>query len=225
MIGVDLTSSEARPTACVVLNSDGGLVDASKLATDEDIVRLVHAHRPAVVAIDSPLGLPLGMDCLEETHECLSVHPFKGRLCERELVTSGIPLYLTTKRSIIKSMVYRAMALAPRIGALGPKVIEVYPYASKVFLFGRDIPKKTTAEGREFLTDRLAGLIPGLAPAEQVLDHDTLDALTAAYTAHLFTLGRTQVFGIPEEVQIHVPIRSSASQAPRPGSSRLPVSL
>ncbi len=58
-----------------------------------------------------------------------------------------IPCYYTTKRSIIKDMVYRAIALKDEITARGYQVIEVYPYAAKVRLLGRHIPKKITPEG------------------------------------------------------------------------------
>ncbi|HLA81078.1 MAG TPA: hypothetical protein VJP78_05505, partial [Thermoleophilia bacterium] len=65
----------------------------------------------------------------------------------------------------------------------GFPVIEVYPYGSKVRLFGRAIPKKTRPEGRAWLRQRLEGLIQGLADCGRPLGHDELDALVAAYTA------------------------------------------
>jgi predicted nuclease with RNAse H fold len=99
LLGIDLTTVERRPSGCALLDASGALVSVCKLATDEDILGLVRARRPAVVAIDSPLGLPTGMDCLEESCGCESVHPFKGRAGERELISLGISLYLTTKRS------------------------------------------------------------------------------------------------------------------------------
>ena len=205
VVGIDLTASDRKPTACAVLDSGGALVSVAKKTTDADILDMVRECAPCVVAIDSPLGFPKGMDCLEDSHDCRSVHPFKGRLCERELVLRGISLYVTTKRSIIKSMIYRAIALAEEVRRLGADVIEVYPHASKVFLFGKPIPKKTTPEGREFLTQKLNALIPGLEDADHRLDHDMLDALVAAQTAYLHTLGRTQAFGMPEEAQIFAP--------------------
>ena len=218
VVGIDLVSSERRPTACAVLDSGGALVSVFKKITDADILDMVRECAPRVVAIDSPLGFPKGMDCLEECHDCRSVHPFKGRLCERELVLRGISLYLTTKRSFIKSMIYRAIALAEEIRGLGPEVIEVYPHASKVALFGKPIPKKTTAEGRVFLTQKLKALIPGLADADARLDHDLLDALVAAQTAYLHTLGLTEAFGIPEEAQIFAPASSATASNTRESS-------
>jgi predicted nuclease with RNAse H fold len=103
-------------------------------------------------------------------------------------------------------MVYRAMALARKMHGLGSEVIEVYPFGSKVRLFGRPIPSKHTAEGRSFLRERMDGLIPGLSLAEQRLDHDQLDALIAAHTARLYRQGKTEGFGLEDEVRIVVPV-------------------
>ena len=205
VIGIDLTSSERKLTACAVLDSAGTYVTLERAASDDDILGVVRRHSAEVVAIDAPLGLPRGMDCLNDSHACVSVHPFKGRLCERELIDEGISLYLTTKRSIIKMMICRAISLAQRIRGLGSDVIEVYPYASKVALFGTPIPKKTTSQGRRFLAGKLSGLVPGLSHRDQKLDHDCLDALVAAHTAFLYIRGETQAYGVPDEAQIHVP--------------------
>ena len=204
--GIDLTTKESRPSACALLDDSGAMVSACKLRTDDEMLALVRERRPAIVAIDSPLGFPKGMDCLEETCPCQSVHGFKGRVCERELIAQGINLYVTTKRSIIKPMVYRAMALAQGMRELGSEVIEVYPFASKVRLLGRPIPPKSTTAGREYLRARLDDLIPGLGEVEQPLDHDHLDALVAAHTAWLHSQGATEALGLEEEERIVVPI-------------------
>lgn len=206
LLGIDLTSSESRASACALLDASGALDSVCKLATDEEMTELVRDRRPAVVAIDSPLGLPKGMDCLEESCGCESVHSFKGRSGERDLIRQGINLYVTTKRTIIKRMVYRAMALAQRMRGLGSEVIEVYPFASKVRLFGRPIPPKNTTVGRRFVQAKLDGLIPGLSIENRRLDHDHLDALVAAHTAWLYCQGKTEGFGIEGEVKIVVPV-------------------
>ena len=204
-LGIDPTSSERKPSACALLDKDGSLVKLASPRTDADILELAARCRPDIVAIDAPLGLPTGLDCLQETCACASEHEFKGRVCERELLARGISLYVTTKRSIIKKMVYRCMALVPPLEAMGARVIEVYPYASKVCLFGKPIPKKTKREGREFLRRRLGGLIPGLNAYDGRLDHDLYDALVAAYTAYLHDRGETESLGRPQEVCIVVP--------------------
>ena len=206
-LGIDLTTKEQRPTACAVLDDQGALVSVTKLSTDDEMVALVQAHKPAIIAIDSPLGFPEGMDCLEEDHDCQSVHPFKGRVGERELLAEGISLYVTTKRSIIKPMIYRAIELAKRFEALGSQVIEVYPYAAKVRLLGKPLPKKSTREGHNFLLERLEIIVPGLRAHNGRLDHDHLDALFAAHTAWLHHHGRTDSIGAGHEVPIVVPTK------------------
>ena len=204
-LGIDLTTKEQKPTACAILDEHGGLVSVTKLSTDDDMVALAEANSPPIIAIDSPLGFPEGMDCLEEDHDCRSIHSFKGRVGERQLIAEGIGLYVTTKRSIIKPMIYRAIQLAKRFEVLGFQVIEVYPFAAKVRLLGKPFPKKTTREGHNFLLKRLEGMIPGLKAYDGKLGHDHVDALFAAYTAWLHHHGRTDSLGSVDEVPIVVP--------------------
>ena len=132
------------------------LIAQCMLKSDGDIVDFTRDHQPAVIAIDAPLGLPLGLCCLEESCSCKPLAQMKGRLCERELSRLGIPCYCTTKRSIIKKMVYRRIQLKDELTKLGHEVIEVYPYASKVRLFGR-LPSKTTTKDRRALQERYMG--------------------------------------------------------------------
>ena len=94
------------------MRQEGHLAHLTTQSADSDILALAEKWRPSVVAIDSPLGFPKGMCCLEESCPCRSVHNFKGRVCERELLARGISLYITTKRSFIKPMIYRAIELA-----------------------------------------------------------------------------------------------------------------
>ena len=204
-LGIDPTCSEARASACALLDSDGRLAHLTTQSTNADMVALSEEWRPTVVAIDSPMGFPKGMCCLEESCPCRSVYRFKGRVCERELLSRGVSLYITTKRSFIKPMIYRAIDLARDLGSQGCEVLEVYPYASKVGLFGKPIPPKNTREGLDFLRRRLQRLIPGLASYKDRLSHDHCDALVAAYTARLSTLGLTESVGLREEVPIVVP--------------------
>jgi crotonobetainyl-CoA:carnitine CoA-transferase CaiB-like acyl-CoA transferase/predicted nuclease with RNAse H fold len=206
-LGIDLTTKEQKPTACAILDEQGALVSVTKLSTDDEMVELAETHRPTIIAIDSPLGFPEGMDCLEENHDCESIHPFKGRVGERQLIAEGIGLYVTTKRSIIKPMIYRAIELTKRFEALGCQVLEVYPFAAKVRLLGKPLPKKTTREGHKFLVDRLNEIIPGLDTHSGKLDHDHVDALFAAHTAWLHSRGRTESMGSENEVAIVVPAK------------------
>ena len=158
------------------------------------------------MAIDAPLSLPRGLCCLEEACPCRPAAPDGLKAAEHELFRQGISLYATTKRSIIKRMIYRAMGLRRTLEERGIPVIEVYPYASKVRLGGKaKMPKKTTPAGRQWLRERLAELVPGLAECSVRLGHDQLDAIVAAYTAYLYDRGQAEGVGDPDEGLIWVP--------------------
>ena len=204
-VGIDLTSSARRPTACLGLDSELRLAWHDLLSTDSDIRKAIEGCHPDIVAIDSPIGLPRGLCCLDESCSCRAASPAAGRICERELSRRGIPCYYTTKRSIIKDMVYRAAGLKREIGSMGVNVIEVYPYAARVMLFGRPIPSKMSRTGVSFLRDRLVELMPQLVPHVMSFNHDLCDALVAAYTAYLYTRGEVELLGDPHEGAICVP--------------------
>jgi predicted nuclease with RNAse H fold len=210
VIGLDLTTSPARKTAFAILTKEMDIVAEGVVTDDEEIITLAEEQRLALVAIDAPLSLPLGLCCLEESCPCHPVSSRKGRQCERELSALGIGCYYTTKRSIIKEMVYRAIALKERLEGQGFAVIEVYPYASRVCLFGK-LPRKTTVAGRRALQERLRRLIPAIpSPQEALLSHDDLDALLAAYTGALHIKGQTRVLGDPAESLLHIPTAEAA---------------
>ena len=204
-IGIDLTSSPSKPTACVALNDALHLSWFDFFYGDADIIEAIEHHHPRLVAIDSPLSLPEGLCCLEEDCSCQSLSPVKGRLCERELSRRGISCYYTTKRSIIKNMVYRAISLKDEIIVRGYCVIEVYPYATKVQLFGRHLPRKTTPAGITFLRGRIGSLMPHLVPYLPRFSHDLYDALLAAYTAYLYNEEKEEKIGEPAEGVIVIP--------------------
>ena len=102
-------------------------------------------------------------------------------------------------------MVYRGIRLRTELEAMGYKVIEVYPYASKVRLFGKNIPKKTTPAGLAFLRQHICRLLPDIAPYIDRFGHDMCDAAIAAYTAFLYFQGKAEVCGEPDEGTICLP--------------------
>ena len=204
-LGIDLTSAEAKPSACLGLDRQLHLIYSGFLYQDSDIVEVVARHEFELVAIDAPLSLPEGLCCLEEGCSCQPSAGVKGRNCERELARLGIPCYFTTKKSIIKAMVYRGIRLRTRLESMGYAVIEVYPYASKVRLFGGNIPKKATPAGVAFLKQHISRLLPNIAPYVDGFNHDLCDATIAAYTAFLHSQGKTELYGNPEEGTICLP--------------------
>ena len=205
VVGIDLSASSKRTSAYALLDGQATLNHLDSFRTFEELLRFLELHSPSLVAIDAPISLPLGLDCLEEDHPCTSVLEQKGRTAEQELARMHIGCFFTTKRSIIKTLIYRGRDLYQNLVQRGYPVIEVYPYATKVILFGDRIPAKNSAQGLSFLKERLSHLINGLDPYLNQLNHDTSDALLAAYTASLHEENRTDLLGTPEEGYIVVP--------------------
>ena len=205
-LGVDLASVKAKPSACVGLDSGLNLRYSGFSYQDLDILRVVSRHSVRLVAIDAPLSLPDGLCCLEEGCSCHPMAEVKGRRCERELARLGITCYFTTKKSIIKAMVYRGVRLRAKLEAMGYEVIEVYPYASKVCLFGTNIPRKTSPSGLAFLKQRISGLLPNIAAYRDGFNHHLCDAAIAAHTAFLHWRGKTQLIGDLEEGAMWLPL-------------------
>jgi len=206
--GIDLASMEAKPSACLGLDSTSELVYLGLLTKNIDIVALLSFYSPRVIAIDAPLSLPLGLCCLEEDCPCRPRLPGKNRQCDQELRRQGIPCYPTTKKTFIKDLIYRGIEVEAGIGhelKQAGQVIEVYPFASKVRLFGATMPQKTTKQGISFLRDRLGELLPTLKPYSGMLNHDLCDAAIAAYTGLLYHQNRAEALGDREEGLILIP--------------------
>ncbi len=199
IVGLDLTSSEKKASGIVI--RENGHYDYGLAKTDDDIVSACSGAD--IVAMDSPLYLPAGYCCLELDCECHLGKP-TGRSCERELSKRGIPLYFTTKKTIIKNMIYRAMKLADIIGR--EKVIEIYPYSIKVVLFGKPVPSKATKEGLLALKELTAKALD-IPLCELIpLNHDIIDALLACYVAELHLKGQTESVGAGTESPIIIPV-------------------
>ena len=205
VLGIDLSASSKRASAYALLDGQVMLHQLDCFKTFDELFGFLDVHRPSVIAIDAPLYLPLGLDCLEEQHSCLPVLDQKGRVSEQELARMHIGCFFTTKRSIIKTLIYRGMKLSQDLAERGYQVIEVYPYATKVLLFGDKIPPKNSPQGLAFLKERLSNLIDGLDPYLDGLNHDRCDALLAAYTASLHWEDRTDMLGTPEEGFMVIP--------------------
>ncbi len=217
-VGLDLTGS-ARPSGYAALDAGGALLDVGLVGDDDEIAALAGRFAATTVAIDAPLGLPEGLCCLEASCACAPVRAPGIRASELAVRGLGYGLYHTTKRTIIRSMVYRGIALRRRLEAQGLLVLEVYPYATKVALFGRPIPKKTTLAGARWLRERVETLVPGVADVSRRLTHDELDAILAAYTALLLARGEAVALGDEAEGAIVVP--HARALTPRPEAAIL----
>jgi len=205
LFGIDLTSTETKPSACLGLDDKLQLVYLGFLARDSDIIDITNFYSPKIIAIDAPLSLPMGLCCLEENCPCQPKFQRKNRQCDQELRQQGIPCYPTTKKTFIKPLIYRGIRLKNRLCQMGFKVIEVYPYGSKARLFGKDMPRKTTAQGTVLLKEHLRDLLPALNPYLGIFNHDICDATIAAYTAFLYLQNMVDALGNEEEGLIFIP--------------------
>lgn len=204
-VGVDLTAGQ-RPADVAALDHEGARVRFAQPLTDDELLDVLASVGARIVAVDSPMGLPRGMCCLEESCSCAPLDPGTGRSAERALAARGIPCFWTTKRTIIKAMIYRAMALRERMVGLGYVPLEVYPFATKRILLGKSLPRKTLAPGIARLIEGAQAALPGCGwPDPWTPSHDQLDAVYCAITARLYALGATEALGDPSEQQIVVP--------------------
>lgn len=204
-LGIDLSSSSKRASTLAFINGEGRLDQMDAFKEYQELLSVLDSYRPDVVAIGAPLGLPLGLDCLEEDCPCSPVSNHKGRKGEVELARMGIGCFYTGKRSIIKNQIYRGVKFRKDLTQRGYEVIEVYPYATKIKVFGDGIPPKSRPESLVHLREHLPKLVPGTECYADELNHHKCDAVLTAYTGYLHLRGETDTLGIPEEWMISIP--------------------
>ncbi len=195
VIGLDLAARPWRPTGVAVLTA--GKIRTSLVFMDEELIRLVVAHYPRLIAIDAPLSLPAGRCCLRPDCDCRRFGI--SRRCDRELVRQGFRVFWTALPSMVE-LTCRGVALAGRLRTAGFEVIEVFPGAAQKRL---GLPRKQ--DNRAELARRLADAWGLVLPAGRRLTHDELDAATAAIVGLLYLQGRAEAIGDPAEGQIILP--------------------
>ena len=177
---------------------------------DDRIAAFVVDTKAQVVAIDAPLSLPAGRCCADDSCPCarfgrvraidracfaLGLRPFPALIPSmRGLTLRGIAL----KDRFQDLPAHRRGLPAGRRG-LSLTVIEVFPGAVQDML---RLPRKQAG-----LRRLLAGLRRlGLRDFGDVRpDGDQLDALTAAYMAHLYRRGRYWAMAAPGETPLIFP--------------------
>ena len=207
VLGIDLRSSPQHDSSVAILSeSDMSLCELTSFKTNEELSRIVLDNRPKQIAIGTPLTLPSGMCCLDQACPCVSDNlTRKGRQCEIELAQMGISCFFTSKGSIITTLIYRAIAIRKMLEGMGYPVIEVYPHASKVILFGDGVPPKNSQASLDFLVSRLTPMITGLNGYSESLDIHSCDALLNAYTGLLYSEKSTEALGSDHEGILAVP--------------------
>lgn len=196
-------------------------------AAPPDLLDWLDGLRPApsVVAVDAPQGFNRRL--LERE----SAGGHRSRVCDFELLRRRVGVYQVPSRAevavdpgrlpawmavgfdlfaALRRRGYEAPFDGSLPGALGqpPAVLEVYPYASFVALLGGRLARKTTREGLRLRVAalRAEGVVWDKGGADEYYDHDSLDALAAAFTAWRFYQGAAHHLGESREGLIWLPV-------------------
>ena len=201
-LGIDLRSGPRYPTGLAVLDRDRRLRLLATVRSDEQIEAAVGRFRPAIVAIDAPLGLPEGRCCADPACSCAK-HGIM-RAADRACAAAGYRPFPTLLPSMV-GLTLRGIALSRRLVAAGERVIEVYPGMAQDVL---GIPRK--AEGVHALGHglRRSG-VRGL-PRKRRVTHDELDAVTCALVGLLHLEGATETMGPGVPLPLVLPRRRTA---------------
>lgn len=186
VVGIDLTGSEKRPSGWCLL--DGHEARTAQVATDDELIALTHRANPHVVSIDSPLSLPEGRICVEDTDPGRQEFGIM-RYCERVLKRRGVNVYPALLPSM-QRLTARGIRLADRFRKLGIPVIESYPGAAQDIM---RIPRKQN--GLEYLEQGLAAFGISGEYVKGGVSHDELDAITSAAVGVFFWAGMMERLG------------------------------
>ncbi|MGJ5816773.1 PHP domain-containing protein [Paludibaculum fermentans] len=190
IVGIDLTAGD-KATGLALL--DGYTVHTCSMFSDAEIIAFIEENKPAIVSIDSPLGLPGGGTFID---------PKSGivRIAEYDLASVGIPAYPALIDSM-QNLTLRGIGLRRALEGLSnaPRVIESYPGAAQDIL---SIPRKQ--KSLDLLREGLRRL--GLqGPGLETRSHDEMDAVTSAIVGRYFESGLFEPMGVPSEAQLIVP--------------------
>ena len=206
VLGVDLRASRKKPSSIAILDSQSHLTELASFFEDNELIKVVDNINPDVVAIGAPLNLPSGFCCLDQSCECHFSEPNrKGRLLELELAKMGISCFYTNKGSIIRELIYRGIQLSQMLRDAGHNVIEVYPHASKMLLFGDKVPPKNSAVSISYMIGHLTPLVSGMEDHANDLDRNRCDSIINAYTGQLHAQSNTDILGDPNEGVLVLP--------------------
>ena len=218
VVGIDIAA--IRPCVAVALRCGRVLEAAAWKEADEgepgDRERLfewLQGIAPAVVGIDAP----------QRPKRAFPDGRRHSRVCDAELLHRRISVYQVPTRAeaggarhawmhtgweyfkALGRRGYEPPADGSLPGGMGqaPAVLEVYPHASFVTLLGGTPPPKSTRVGLHLrvLTLRRLGV-----HWDEYFDHDSLDALMAAFTAWRFYQGRATALGDGRDGSIWLPV-------------------
>ncbi|MDY6964407.1 MAG: DUF429 domain-containing protein [Halobacteriota archaeon] len=195
-VGIDLSGSEERNSGFCILQ--GNKAHTEVLKTNQEIISKTIKAQPTIISIDSPLGLPKGRDCSDDSCECRKYGI--TRECERILKKRGINVYPCLIKSMQK-LTMRGIGLAKTFEEQGFEVIESYPGAAQDVL---QIPRKRVdIEALETGLKDIGLIITSLKEGKII--HDELDALTSALVGYFYLAGDYEALGNEEERYLIIP--------------------
>ncbi len=198
-LGVDLRSGPRYPTGLAVLDARLRLHELRTVRDDEQIVDAVERCRPAIIAIDAPLGLPEGRCCADPACAC-AVHGIM-REVDRVCASAGFRPFPALLPSMV-GLTLRGIALHQRLSDAGWTVIEVYPGMAQDVL---GIPRKRSGVDALRRGLKRAG-IRGI-PRKRRVTHDEFDAATCALVGQLHPAGDTETMGPGKPAPLVLPRR------------------
>jgi len=219
VIGIDVAAS--RPCVAVAVRGGKSLEVLDWHAADVRVAgdrgRLLDwldGHAPVAVGVDAP-----------QRPRRATPGGGRGRSCDAWLLHRRIGVYRVPTRAQAESAGrryawmdagwayfrdlrrrgYEAPADGSLPGALGqaPAVLEVYPHAAFVTLLGGTPPPKTSRDG---LRARVLALRRLGLQWDGFYDHDSLDALMAAFTAWRFLQGLATAVGDERDGLLWLPV-------------------
>lgn len=226
LLGLDV---HLNSTVVAAINKDMEIIMLKEMEDDE-LIKYVKDIKEAIIAIDAPLGLNLGLMDDESYRRKIGVAPgvhYNKKVSEYELARRGLNVFSTPGkiRDIKgwKRWMKKGLELYKKLKDLGYEkineknycqlkkgMIEVFPHASFITLSGRKLESKAKDKGQKerikLLEDlgfnRVGNIITGTKSEKA----DKIDALVAAYTALAIYKNKATFLGDVKEGQIAVPV-------------------
>jgi len=194
-VGIDLSGSEDKPSGFCILKGRNAYL--SMVKTDAELILKTTQVKPSIISIDSPLSIPKGRDCINDSCECRKFGIM--RVCERILKKRRINVYPCLINSMQK-LTLRGMNLLKNYEDLNLSVIESYPGAAQDIL---RFPRKRI-NLKELEIDLLN---MGIKPFSEkdIITHDEIDALTSALVGYFYLAGMYEAIGDIEEGYLIIP--------------------
>lgn len=199
--GIDLRSGPRYPTGIAAMDANRRCHSIAIARTDKAILDAIEACAPRVIAIDAPLALPEGRDCVDQACACAAAGIMRD--VDRVAAREGYRPFPALLPSMVQ-LTLRGIALRETLENRGYEVIETYPGMTQDVL---GIPRKRAGIDSLRRGLKRRGVL-GI-PRGRRVSHDELDAVTCALTAQLYLQGRTEVMGSGLPVPLVLPDRAT----------------